>query len=230
MKNSKLRRALLLVASAVLLVCVSVGATLAYLTAETGVVTNTFTIGDVAITLDEGAVYETDTDGFTAENNGRWIDREKNRVGEDDGNEYKLIPGRSYHKDPTVHVTAGSEDCYVFVKVENGFAAYEAANEFDTETTGGKTIADQMAALNWIAIENGSNIYCKCDANGTPLKNKANDELVVFEYFALKGDLTDADFTAASKAQITIEAYAIQSEGISATTAKAIYDLYAGQK
>ena len=53
MKNSKFRRILLLLACAVLLVSLSVGATLAYLTSTTETVTNTFTVGNVAITLDE---------------------------------------------------------------------------------------------------------------------------------------------------------------------------------
>ena len=52
MKKSMLRKVLLLACSAVLLVCLSVGATLAYLTSNDTVV-NTFTVGKVAITLDE---------------------------------------------------------------------------------------------------------------------------------------------------------------------------------
>ena len=53
--NSKLRRILLTVCSAALLVCVTVGATVAYLT-STETVTNTFTVGKVDITLDEAAI------------------------------------------------------------------------------------------------------------------------------------------------------------------------------
>ena len=54
MKNSKLRRILLTLACAVLLVSLSVGATLAYLTSVTAEVQNTFTVGKVQITLDVG--------------------------------------------------------------------------------------------------------------------------------------------------------------------------------
>ena len=53
--NKKLRRILLTVCSAALLVCVTVGATVAYLT-STETVTNTFTVGKVDITLDEAAI------------------------------------------------------------------------------------------------------------------------------------------------------------------------------
>ena len=59
MKNSKLRRVLLLLACAVMLVSLSVGATLAYLTGKDEVV-NTFTVGNVQIKLDEAKV---NTDG-----------------------------------------------------------------------------------------------------------------------------------------------------------------------
>ena len=101
--NSKLRRILLTVCSAALLVCVTVGATVAYLTSEK-TVTNTFTVGKVAITMDETAV---NTDGTALANTPRRTT-----------NTYHLLPGKTYTKDPQIHVTAGSEDCYLFVKVD----------------------------------------------------------------------------------------------------------------
>ena len=103
----KTRKILLMAACAVLLVCISVGATVAYLT-DTKSVTNTFTVGSVAITLDEA---KTDINGVA-----------DNTVPRVVANKYKLMPGHEYVKDPTVHVTAGSEDCYIFVKVENGIS------------------------------------------------------------------------------------------------------------
>ena len=110
-------KALLLTFGAVLLVAASVLGTLAYLT-STDKVVNTFTVGNVKITLDEADVK---TDGTYKEN-------QETRV---EANEYHLLPGHSYIKDPTVHVDATSEDCYVFVKVENGISAYEAATSTD---------------------------------------------------------------------------------------------------
>lgn len=105
MKNSKFRRILLLLACAVLLVSLSVGATLAYLT-STADVTNTFTVGNVEIKLDEATVDpETGKAKIPA-----------NRT--EDGNQLvRMVPGRKIDKDPTVTVLAGSEDCYVRVKV-----------------------------------------------------------------------------------------------------------------
>lgn len=90
-------KALLLTLCAVLLVAASVLGTMAYLT-STDTVTNTFTVGKVEIKLDE-----TDVTNQTGP-----------RV---QANSYKLMPGTTYTKDPTVTVKAGSEESYVRMKV-----------------------------------------------------------------------------------------------------------------
>lgn len=90
-------KALLLTLCAVLLVAASVLGTMAYLT-STDTVTNTFTVGKVEIKLDE-----TDVTSPTGP-----------RV---QANSYKLMPGTTYTKDPTVTVKAGSEESYVRMKV-----------------------------------------------------------------------------------------------------------------
>lgn len=105
MKNKS--KALLMTLCAVLLVAASVLGTMAYLTSTDGV-ENTFTVGNVKITLDEAKV---DADGVVSSN-----DRVK-------GNEYKLMPGHTYVKDPTVTVKAPSVDSYVRMKVTFNNAA-----------------------------------------------------------------------------------------------------------
>lgn len=90
-------KALLLTLCAVLLIAASVLGTMAYLT-STDTVTNTFTIGKVEITLDETDV--TNPNGPRVK-----------------ANSYKLMPGTTYTKDPTVTVKAGSEESYVRMKV-----------------------------------------------------------------------------------------------------------------
>ena len=80
------------VLACILLIGVGVGGTLAWLTAQTNDVVNTFTVGDINIELDEtGAV-----------NNAK---------------EYDFVPGDVHSKDPYVTVNANSEACWVFVKV-----------------------------------------------------------------------------------------------------------------
>lgn len=96
-------KALLLTLCAVLLIAASVLGTMAYLT-STDTVTNTFTVGNVEIKLDE-----TDVTNPTG-----------SRV---QANSYKLMPGTTYTKDPTVTVKAGSEESYVRMKVTFNNAA-----------------------------------------------------------------------------------------------------------
>ena len=95
-------KALLLTLCAVLLVAASVLGTMAYLT-STAKVENTFTIGKVEIKLDEAKVT---ADGIPVEGAARVT-----------ANSYKLMPGTTYTKDPTVTVLKGSEDSYVRMKV-----------------------------------------------------------------------------------------------------------------
>ena len=95
-------KALLLTLCAVLLVAASVLGTMAYLT-STDEVNNTFTVGSVAITLDEA---EVDENGTPVEPAARVK-----------SNEYKLMPGHTYTKDPTVTVEKGSESSCVRMKV-----------------------------------------------------------------------------------------------------------------
>ena len=96
-------KALLLTLCAVLLVAASVLGTMAFLT-STDTVTNTFTVGKVEIKLDETDV--TNPNGPRVK-----------------ANSYKLMPGTTYTKDPTVTVLKGSEDSYVRMKVTFNNAA-----------------------------------------------------------------------------------------------------------
>ena len=113
-------KALLLTLCAVLLVAASVLGTMAYLT-STDTVTNTFTVGKVEIKLDE-----TDVTNPTG-----------SRV---QANSYKLMPGTTYTKDPTVTVLKGSEESYVRMKVTFNNATEIIAlctdPEFADEVTG----------------------------------------------------------------------------------------------
>lgn len=98
----KTSKALLLTICAVLLVAASVMGTMAYLT-STDKVQNTFTVGKVAIKLDEAKV----------DANGKAVEPAV-RV---QANEYKLLPGHTYTKDPTVTVLKDSVESYVRLKV-----------------------------------------------------------------------------------------------------------------
>lgn len=98
------KKTLLTVMCAALLVVASIAGTMAYLT-DTEQATNTFTVGKVYIDLDEKNVDgDKDSEGDTPER--------------DKQNDYHLLPGHTYEKDPTVTVKAGSEKSYVRMLVE----------------------------------------------------------------------------------------------------------------
>ena len=122
-----------------LLATAIVGATLAYFTDTTDKVQNTFTMGNVTITLDEAAV---DTDDKAIPNADRVIKNEYSN---------KMVPGHVFDKDPTIHVADDSEDCYVFLDIEfNRFnsLAWVMAKEHgvaDTYITNGKFSSSAFA-------------------------------------------------------------------------------------
>lgn len=187
-------KALLVVACALLLVAASVFGTMAYLT-STDTVTNTFTIGKVEITLDEAKV---DLNGTAVSPD----ERVKN-------NSYKLMPGHSYTKDPTVHVDAASEDSWIFVKVENGIAAFEAATS--SEEGGYKKIADQIVAKGWTALDGVAGVYYKSYDKSTTGAN-----LVVFENFKMADNANEVNGwgnISADTTKVTVTAYAVQKDG-----------------
>lgn len=87
------KKTILVAAIAVMLVAaLVVGGTLAYFTDKTEAKQNTFTVGNVGIDLTETA----------------W----------DANADHTLVPGKFYDKNPTITVDAGSQDAYVFLKLD----------------------------------------------------------------------------------------------------------------
>lgn len=195
----KTSKALLLSLCAVLLVTASVLGTVAWLT-DQAEVTNTFTVGNVGISLDEAKVNE---DGEKLEN--------AERVQE---NEYKLMPGRTYTKDPTIHVDDNSEDCYLFVKIENGI------DDIETDTYG-KTVAEQMSNNNWASIIDGKETIYVYYQDGNPAVVSAETDVTIFENFTIGEDVNNLASYADSNIKVT--AYAIQADGFENKTAGEIW-------
>ena len=187
-------KALLLSLCAVLLVTASVLGTMAYLTSQDHVV-NTFTVGSVAITLDE-----TDVDNSTAD-----ADR-------DQANSYKLMPGHTYTKDPIVHVDSKSEDCCLFVKVVNEITAIEG----DTK------VAAQMTAKGWVAVDGAAGVYVYMP-NSAPAVVTGGSDVTVFDNFTISGAVDNATLATYNNKTITVTAYAIQADGFEGKTASEIW-------
>lgn len=166
MKITKRSVALLVVLT--LLVGGVIGGTIAFLTTKTETVENTFTVGDINITLEE-----------TTE-------------------EYKVVPGATIEKDPTVTVKADSEKCYLFVKVEEENWSEKLAYE----------IAD-----GWTKLDGETGVYYRVvdaadtDAEFAVLKD---DQVEASE------DLTKTELEAMGKAapKLSFTAYAVQFDNV----------------
>lgn len=184
-------KALALALCAVLLVVTTVFVTMAYLTSEDSV-KNTFTVGKVTITLDEAKV-----DEYGEEEEGA------SRV---DANTYKLIPGHTYDKDPTIHVAHNSEDCWLFVTVKNGL--------LNAEDASGNTIAKQMEANGWEKVTGAT--VDGIDVYAHTAKQSAGADVTVFKNFKIAGT---TDVSLYEDAEIVVTAYAIQADGFATAAA-----------
>ena len=200
------KKMMALVLCVALVAVAAVGATMAYFT-DTKTATNTFTVGNVEITLDEAKV-----------------DLNGNRVMKEDGvtpvdrvteNEYKLIPGHTYVKDPTVTVVKGSEECYVraLITINNKAALDEifAPNGVDLSTvlTG--------ASADW--TYEGYEVVG--DARVYTLWYKATVKAVdsdvklpaLFKNLVIPQEMTNKDLASLKNFEIKVEANAIQADG-----------------
>ena len=179
------KRTLALILALVLVFGAAVGGTIAYLTDTTDPVTNTFTVGKVDITLDEAKVDAYGVADTTA-------DRVK-------ANSYKLIPGHTYTKDPTIHVATGSEDCWLFVKIENGLG----------------TAATLTMGTGWTEIDSTNHVW----AYNT--KVSAGADVTVFSQFTFSEDVTATQLPTYNGKTIVVTACAVQADGLDQTAAAA---------
>lgn len=196
-------KALLLTLCAVVLVIATVFGTMAYLT-STDEVKNTFTVGSVAIKLDEA---KANTDGSLVED----ADRVK-------ANSYKLLPGHTYNKDPMVTVLKGSEPSYVKMTV-----TFSKANELDAifapDGANLTSIFNGYDATNWIGKGNTKDAAANTrtyefwykETVDAPDADVALDAL--FDSITVPGEITKEQLATIKDMTITVNAYAIQADG-----------------
>ena len=151
--------------SFVLLACGVVGGTLAWLTDKSDEVENVFTPSDINVTLTESKSTNPD-------------DKDQNV----NTNSYKMIPGFTIAKDPKATVVSGSEDCYVFVKVE------KSAN-FDNYMT--YAIAEGWTELTEAAGSNYKVYYMVFDSKSTA----ENKPVMGTPYSILSGNVVNVKDT-----------------------------------
>lgn len=169
-------RAFVTLLALVLVFGCAVGGTFAWLTAKTDAVVNTFTYGDINIGLAETT-----------------------------GNNYKIIPGVNIKKDPKVTVTAGSEACWLFVKVDK--ENWPSFKEEDGKTA---KIAYEIAP-GWTELESG--VYYRevgAAAADTSFEVIKDNVITVSENLTK----TEVNNVVTVHPKLTFTAYAVQKDGV----------------
>lgn len=197
------KRTIALLMAVVMLFGATVGGTIAWLQASTGEVVNTFTVGDINIDLKEHK--------YDATENELLEKVEANETTSVDN--YKIIPGTDLPKDPFVRVKAGSEACWVFVKVET---EKWPTSKVTFGIDGKWTVLD---------VTNYPDIYWY---EQDTLVGETEDELLYIladDKVEVSEDLTKTEIEvikAAGSPKLKFTAYAVQKENFA--TAKAAWD------
>ncbi len=187
------KKSLITVLALVLVFAVAVGGVVAWLTATTAPVVNTFTVGDINITLTEtGAVENAKT--------------------------YSVVPGDTQSKDPKVTVEKGSEACWLFVKVTEANNTMTVGKETQKIVNYSVITGNNGWTQLMVDGENVDGVYYRevsadketdqsfyvLTGNGT----YGNGEVTINDNVA-KGQITDAN-----KPTLTFTAAAVQKDNI----------------
>lgn len=101
-----------------------IGGSISWLMTETDPIKNVFTYGDINITLEETT-----------------------------GDKYKMTPGRMLAKDPKITVLADSEDCWLFVKIEES-AVKKLSDYISYDVADGWIALDGVAGVYYREVDN----------------------------------------------------------------------------
>ncbi len=210
------KKTIALVLAVVMLFGTVVGSTLAYLLDSQKVV-NTFTVGKVEIKLDEADVDEygqpkTDDTGSP--------------LRDSDGNQYKLIPGMTYVKDPTVHIVTNSEEAYVRMIVTiTDLEDVKAV--FGTDSATGyflpQYFVDGWDPSVWVTtgvvVEEDNTAKYEFRYHKTVSAGNTDVDLEpLFTSFTVPGSLDNDDIESLNELEIKVEAHAIQAAGFTGVT------------
>ena len=168
------KKTIAVVLALVLVICCAVGGVLAWLTDTTAPIENIFTVGNVKIALAEGEKLD-----------------------------LKMVPGQDIEKDPKVTVEAGSEACWLFVKVE--------------KSTVLDSYIDYTVDNGWTPLDGVNGVYYK-EVDATTAANGAVYSVLTGDQVTVKDAVTqqmmdDLNVTGATQPTLTFTAYACQSAG-----------------
>lgn len=172
----------------------TVAPTLSWLSSTSEPVVNTFAGGAIAVKLDEALV---GTDGKALEG------EDAQRV---TGNSYKYVAGAVLDKDPTPTVLKGSEECYVFLCVENQLSDkftmdYDTASWLKVAEAENKTVYIYKAKVN--ALESSEDVVLA----------------PVFNTVTVSTELTSEDIAALGERTLSVTAFAVQTASLTSNAA-----------
>jgi len=176
-------KGLLLSLATVLMVFGLIGSSIAWLMTSTDPIVNVFTYGDIQIKLEETT-----------------------------GNRYKMTPGATLEKDPKITVLADSEDCWLFVKIDES-AVEKLSDYIDYSIADGWTALPGVAGVYYREVESSDqDVSFSVLANdqvtvkGTVTKgmleklNSANYPTLTFTGYAVQRDATIEEIDTAAEA------------------------------
>ena len=131
------KKMIVLLLSVMLIIGCVAGTSIAWLVTQTEPIINTFTVGDITIKLEETAT------------------------------DFKLLPGTDIAKDPKVTVLAGSEECWLFVKIEESNRVVAGSNPekhyFEYAIASGWHVLDGVSGVYWQEVDNALNANVTLD-------------------------------------------------------------------
>ncbi len=154
-----------------------IGGSIAWLMTSTDPIVNVFTYGDIRITL-------TETKGEELS----------------DGRYFKMTPGKVIEKDPKISVLADSEDCWLFVKIDE--SSDKALSDYIEYT-----IAD-----GWTALQEAPGVYFRTVDNSSEAQTFS---VLKDDKITVKGSVTQEmlqELNSSNYPRMTFTGYAVQRD------------------
>ena len=184
----------IILASIALLALFLIGGTMAYFT-DTETVTNTFTLGNVDITLTEPS----------------WV--ANNALG--------LMPGATVAKDPTI-TNVGASSAYVFLKVEE--PCYGTSKVFNYTVNSAWSVVGTAGSCTGSGVNTIETVYAYGSTNMTELQTSTAAP-ALFSNVTVNGTLDGTAVTALTSGtiQMILTGYAIQKDNLASTTPASVW-------
>ncbi len=216
-----MKKRILTVALVVALLATCFGGTLAYLK-DSEAQTNTFTTGNVLISLDEAVVVKNDEGNLVAKSEERTEDEQS----------YHLFPAMTVTKDPTITVDAESENAWVAAKVIiSGAALYDlipmdgSADLIDINAVASGGLLAQSTTYgdyNGLTVFQNDNyaVHQVAEGNNTwtlyifmKAEQAANAEIVLFNTLTIPAGWDNKEMALINGMNIDVQAFAVQVNG-----------------